>query len=358
MLSIISNLFSDTKSDKKPYYQTLVEKIRNYPLIWNSKLQDTEIGKELLELQSVEQIEFILYLSDWLEKCENVGGALSSEQITNENGDIQYITRFVPPNNYIVQHIFREFLKLKLPYKTQDIKKIISWACNTRYGNYSRNLSQVIKIIENYLKTHGVTEEIREEIFKLSEVVKNDQYQTQECRKQTIKLSELAGFQQAKGLMRNPIVAGEAWSDLAIADISKVDEETQTNWIQLLAVYQKANGSKPSAKWSKSANDLLEKIDYEEFKSHVLKWFPLVDKPRTNQITTWSEWSPNPNLMLNDVNADILKGLVWVCGLREDKEIARALMAWRFRLIKKFRRSDRAVCASGMRASGLWGRWA
>lgn len=326
MLSIISNLFSSTKSDKKPNFQTLVEKIRNYPLVWESKLRDTEIGKELLELESTEQIKFILYLSDWLEKCENTGGALSSEQVTNENGETQYITRFVPPNNYIVQHIFRELLKLKLPYKIEDVKAIISWASKTRYGNYNRNLSQVIKIVENYLKTQGITEDLREEIYKLSEIVKNDQYQTQEYRKQAVKLSELAGFQQARSLLKNPLVAGESWADAAISDISSFSDELRTNWFQLLIECQKANGSAPSRKWTKSANDLLEKIVFDEFKSNVLKWFPLVDKPRTAQIASWSECMPNPNLMLNDANADILKGLVWVCGLREDKEIARALM--------------------------------
>lgn len=335
MLSIISNLFSNTTSDEKLNYQSLVNKIRHYPLIWNSKLRDTDLGKELLELEPTEQIKFILFLSDWLEKCENTGGALSSEQVINEIGETQYITRFVPPNNYIVQHIFRELLKLKLPYKMEDVKGIIAWACKTRYGNYSRNLSEVIKIVENYIKTDGINDELRQELFRLSEVVKTDQYQTQKYRKQAVKLSELAGFQQSLNLLKNPIIAGEAWADSAIVDISNSNEKNQIDWIELFTFCQYSSGSAPNKKWLKTAGELLEKVGFDEFKTHVLRWFPLVEKPRTAQIAAWSEWMPNPNLMLGDANADILKGLVWLCGLREDREIARALMALAISAYKK-----------------------
>ena len=59
----------------------------------------------------------------------------------------------------------------------------------------------------------------------------------------------------------------------------------------------------------------------------VLRWFPLVDRPRTRPVERWTEWQPDPNLLIQDKNADILKALVWLCAGRESAEVARALRA-------------------------------
>ena len=174
--------------------------------------------------------------------------------------------------------------------------------------------------MKKFLKTNPLSEKLTVKIVELADIVGENHYK--EIRKKAANLREMVGIINKKF----PIVAGEAWSDAAISEISSFDEATKSNWVSLINECQKANGSAPNAKWKKSANDLLEKIGFDQFKSHVLKWFPLIDKTRTAQIASWSEWSPNPNLILNDANADILKGLVWICGLREDKEIARALM--------------------------------
>ncbi|MDQ4120402.1 MAG: DUF4132 domain-containing protein [Acidobacteriota bacterium] len=72
---------------------------------------------------------------------------------------------------------------------------------------------------------------------------------------------------------------------------------------------------------------MLEKIGFEDFKQSVIKWFPLVDKPRTKPLKPRYDWSSEPNQLLDDTNADILKALVWLCGGREDEEIARSLSA-------------------------------
>lgn len=135
--------------------------------------------------------------------------------------------------------------------------------------------------------------------------------------------------QQLAGLADDslPLIAGEAWSDAACADIRAMEHASQAAWIALLNACLKASGSAPTAKWLKSVEPFLETFTLPAFKSALLKWFPLVDKPRTQPIESWHQYQPNPNLMIQDVNADILKGLVWLCARQEDKEVARALTA-------------------------------
>ncbi len=60
-----------------------------------------------------------------------------------------------------------------------------------------------------------------------------------------------------------------------------------------------------------------------------------MERPRTRRIEEWHEWSPDPNLLIEDANADVLKGLAWACGLREDPELSRALTALALSAYKK-----------------------
>lgn len=322
MLSIITNFFSKSDSGKNEKFDDLIERLRNFPYPSDYKLKDFDLGREILALDDSEKVKLVNYPIVWLSKERSALSSWTSERRTKENGEFRYVSVVIPPSDAVINIIFYHLLKLRLPYKSNDIKTIIAWASNRGIGNYRRNLSQIIKIIENYLKNNELTEDLQKQILKLAKIVKQDVYQAQEYRKHAAKLIELTDLPQS----RNPIVGGESWADTAISAVSSFSDELQTNWIQLLNECQKANGSAPTAKWKKSVEALLEKIGFEEFKAHVLRWFPLVEKPRTQTIATWSEWSPNPNLMLNDSNADILKGLVWVCGLREDAEIARSLM--------------------------------
>jgi Domain of unknown function (DUF4132) len=103
--------------------------------------------------------------------------------------------------------------------------------------------------------------------------------------------------------------------------------EAQLAWVELLNLCAKSGGAKPTARWSREAGALLEKIGRPAFEKTMLCWLPLVDKPRTQPIERWSEWQPDPNLLIQDKNADILKALVWLCAGMEDIEAARALTA-------------------------------
>src|SRR5215218_1439158 len=57
----------------------------------------------------------------------------------------------------------------------------------------------------------------------------------------------------------------------------------------------------------------------------VLRWFSLVERPRTRSVERGSQWQPDPNLLLQDENADILKALAWLCAGSENAGVARAL---------------------------------
>ncbi len=305
MLSIISNLFINSEESPAKYEKLLKKVIATEKNYYNCrKIEDYGGAEEIKQLSFREQCEFI------------VTGAKYS------TGTSQ--------NQWLISGLLNLLLARKLPFTHDEIYQLLDWKIN-KNTSWRLSVGRLVRVLENHLKENDLTDELKERIVKLKKSIKGNHYQNSETRKWVSGLEKVLGEE----VLRNSIVAGEAWSDAALADISAFNEEAKTSWIELIGECQKANGSAPNKKWLKTASELLEKIGFDEFKSHVLRWFPLVDKPRTAQIAAWSEWMPNPNLMLSDVNADILKGLVWLCGLREDKEIARALTALAISAYKK-----------------------
>src|SRR5262249_45602124 len=99
---------------------------------------------------------------------------------------------------------------------------------------------------------------------------------------------------------------------------------------------QAATSSAPNKKWQKTAQVLLNPIGYETFRQHLLRWIPLVDKPRTIRLPP-KRWGADPNELLHEGNADILRGMAWLFGERDDPEVARALTELALSAYRKIR---------------------
>jgi hypothetical protein len=291
MLKLLSGLFSsDGFSTKHTEIINDISRTQNY---WNCrKIEDFDGGK-------------IVQSFPVREKCEFVFSLLKLFKFN--------------ANDWILSRFLSILLRQKLPFGYSEIIELLDWHKN-RPSNYFRNISELIKILERYLKENPLTGELKQSITVFANVISSE-YSTADIRQKVVRLRDLAGAEE----IRNPLVKGEAWSDAALADIEAMSGDRKTAWTEIIYLCQTSTGASPNAKWLKNTERVVKKIGFEEFKSRVLKWFPLVEKPRTARIATGSQWQPDPNLMLNDANADILKGLVWLCGLREDREIARAL---------------------------------
>jgi hypothetical protein len=131
-----------------------------------------------------------------------------------------------------------------------------------------------------------------------------------------------------RGPEKLPLHPGEAWSDTARSDLEAMPETQRSTWVSLFTHCHASSGGSPSGKWSNEARVLLKNIGTKQFTRRVATWLPLVNEPRTQLVEEWSrEWQPDPNQLIIEPHSDILKGLAWFCGLREDAEIARALTA-------------------------------
>jgi hypothetical protein len=102
--------------------------------------------------------------------------------------------------------------------------------------------------------------------------------------------------------------------------LAGLDDAQGFAWDDLIAHARTATSSRPSAKWLKEADRLLEAAGKDQFQRNVVDWFSSV-RPvaRTTRILEVPGWP------MMEGNADLLKGLVWCCCHFTDAETIHAV---------------------------------
>ena len=264
--------------------------------------KDSTTVRRILAASREEQRGFVLAALEWLDLRHKKQSAAYYE-------------------TWAVRQTMQTVLRHRLPFDHDDVCRLLDWSIDEPNA-FIRGTPQMIKVLQDHLKEHKLTPALRKRVRKLTKDL-DEGYSTAETRRWAARLRELGGLTTSS----LPLVPGEAWSDAAIAEIESAEGEGRQAWAALLQLCTKASGAKPGVKWSREANALLEKIGRHSFESSVVRWFPLVERPRTRTVERRTDWQPDPNLLILDKNADILKGLAWLCAGRENAEVARALAA-------------------------------
>lgn len=315
-MDFLNNLFkkNETTADPaldqhKQLLRDFVDSLKGKHYYYDINLGDTAAGKAILKLNSEESAAMVMLCID---PKSGVACTLKSE------AERKLIA-------------IRGLLRRKLPFNAEQILQLVKWLGTTKgqYGYYNRPVAGVLSACEN-LKESGQWSESITKILRALRQDLNSAYDTKDIRKYQDRIDAL--LDEQKTIALNP---GEAWSDAVLAHVGALDQELAGHWVALLQQCRRASGSKASAKWLKATKVLIESIGVDIFSQACLEWFPLVDKPRTQRAVRRSQWEPDPELMLDDANADVLKGLVWCCAIYEDVELARALVKLALSCYKK-----------------------
>ena len=121
-----------------------------------------------------------------------------------------------------------------------------------------------------------------------------------------------------------PINSGEMWADMALRDFEGVPQREQ--W---LAVFKHAfsKTSKPTTAWEKIATKLLETIGVDTFAAHVLGWLGHVGAARTHPLQSPRYARGDVNLLFDQYNTRVARGLVWFAALLPATDKAARIMA-------------------------------
>ena len=215
-----------------------------------------------------------------------------------------------------MREAFLHMLKFKIPFHEQDVIAMLDWSASqssTSAYVYFSGVPQIIKVVGDYLKNNPMSDELQKATERLIQSIESESMSI-EIRRWILRLKELTGETEVS----LPLAAGDIWADTALRELYAMDSRTKAAWAELLLHCSRAKGSTPSRKWLKEADKYIDTIGNLNFFIKLLHWFPLVDK----QLAS----SANRSALL-PINADILKGLIWLCGKSDDPEIARTLAA-------------------------------
>ena len=225
-----------------------------------------------------------------------------------------------------MRELFLAMLKRKLPFSEQDVIAVLDWSVNrSENHSYYRGIPQMIKVVGDYVKGNDISDNLQKVVGRLIHVIEAENMSV-EARRWVLRLKDVRGDSE----ISLPLAAGDVWADSALNELRALDSKTQTAWAEILLSCLRATGSAPSSKWLKGVDKYLDVIGAPDFFNKLVQLFPLVDKPRATAVNRYE----NVQTPLS-VNADILKGLAWLCSKSDDPEIARSLTALAVSTYKK-----------------------
>ncbi len=216
-------------------------------------------------------------------------------------------------DSWQVAHALFRILQRQLPFTLQEILDILK-ALQTNIFLLFLGMNRIPFIVQNYLREHPSTPELEDEVEKFCRLLESQGSSQRKC---ATKLRKLFLIDEQK----SPILLGEVWADTAIQYLKTLSRSDYQLWLYLLTECTSIAGGKPTAKWLRVTRGYRNDIGIKIFQQCLLDWFLLVDRPRTQPL---ADWRGNADL-ITDQNADILKGLVWLCADNDNPAIARTL---------------------------------
>ncbi len=287
---------------------------------YNKKLNDFPKGKAILAQDGETQAALVNAILDRLEDLEAKIAAFDPQE---RKRNVREWT-LIWTSRWPFVETLRGLLRRALPLSEATLIRLFQWPIRAADGiqykyNFYYPLSGMAAAIENFAEGNESGDSLRATLETFIALLREDS-NDKDSRKVADRLqTRLAG---------SPMIhleEGEAWSDAALADLRKMRARASKSWNALLIHCQTGGCGKFTERWAEEARRLLDAVGFDAFKEHVLRWFPLVDKPRTLPRERQNNWEPDYDNLIIPVHVELLRGLAWCAGLREDADLARAL---------------------------------
>jgi hypothetical protein len=270
--------------------------------LWTVRPKDYPSGQRMLEAEAAIQIEIIKTVLGnpfdlWhpMSLCGQLVSQLAKRNLPYTEDDVRYILKAMSKAQYIHQFPFASLLR-----GLQNAKEILS-SC-------ASELEQLKKTISEF---HGSADK-RKLIVMIDEMIGDSDNQTFE-------------------------IAADDWGSQANTSLEQLEPSLKTSWVALLRFAQTSEGSKPSNKWLEEAKQRMDNLGVESFERLTLEWLGFLQRfssgvrEETHQNTynnnqTYTYTLRYPHAALNDVNVNIIKGLIWCfSAIEANEDISRML---------------------------------
>ncbi|MFN7922559.1 MAG: DUF4132 domain-containing protein [Bryobacteraceae bacterium] len=115
------------------------------------------------------------------------------------------------------------------------------------------------------------------------------------------------------------LVPGEYWTDALNADLAAFPARERSAWVSFLKHALTATSSRPSARWVKTARELVSTIGEKHVSAAFGRWMMEVPKGRAiGKMATYVHDTRGSSDTIHDENATALRGMLWTLPLLSD----------------------------------------
>ncbi len=317
--SIIDDAYDEIKSKNISY--------------WSVKPKDLETTNTVLALPDKQKVDFILYaikaIHDYNDGKDYYTGT-DPEQIRSEL------------RHTYLSHLF----KVKNILDGDDVENIVSAFISFRRGKWSDvngwPLSQFVIQVERNFEQGNLPQQVRDSLTNLKSAITKLNRSDKETIKLVDKLETIL-FESVDGktsIKPTLFFGDDQFALYANSIIAALPDEDKIHWYPLISHAQKANGAKPSNKYSDQNRLLVKDIGNDKFKSVANDWFEFIIKQKEivqehTQTYNGREYRYSSIEFLNAPTHDALKGIIWMCSQFHDTRTLHNLAALCERSFKK-----------------------
>jgi hypothetical protein len=290
-----------------------------YGSLYSVKIDETKNGPPLMALDREGQAEAVGLLVGHLDELDKRADKIRAKSGGLASGSKDWETTW--GSRHLADLALRALLRRKLPISDADLAAMLDWVISRVANPYWLPIGSIASAVENRAGEAPLPAELSELIARVVAALR-DHGENSDYRQAAAKLARLVST--------GPVVdlaPGEAWSDAALEDLAAMDGPRQAAWRELLSSCQEAGRSKPTASWRKQARKLVEAVGPDEFRSRILRWLPLVDRPRTAPRSRSNDWEPDYENLIEPRHVELLRGLSQCLAFEADRDLARALAA-------------------------------
>jgi Domain of unknown function (DUF4132) len=262
-------------------------------LSWDErKLSSQPSGKAILEASAALQLEILI------------------EALKRNTGD-----RY----NLYAREVADQLARRTLPHTPDTIISVLEAVGSVSYPQmgWFRN---VVKPLEDPATLERCRPALEVLLRKMREV-----YSNAETRK-FIKLIE-ATIAGPSGEARGVQIVEDEWGTQARAHLETLEPDLRERWQRVVNHAATGSGSAPSQKWLEASRPTLEALGEADFVTLTMEWLGFFKRSSNKPPTYNRDYTrpPDRGAMLDEENADLLRGLVWLSNSFEYANLASAL---------------------------------
>jgi len=293
---------------------------------WGIKATEFKVYNEKLSsAPDKEKISFILQQMDYIGK---------KDHIRTQHGD--RLDRTI----YISKTFIEQLLRSKLDMEEAEICRLSASFINVNKNKYlgvtQWPLKSLVAIVQKKYKGKPVPQPVEQALVDLKNAISEAKKMFAE-RKDAIKLIEQIDVLLFKGDNENAVkpvyfLGDDDFAAYANKMLDDLPPAERLDWNKLMELCQKANGSAPSKKFMDEGKSLISGLGEAKFREMVLNWLNFISRLKerlTNDVYYIT------HIFVVPVNADCMKGFLWLSTEVADTELLQAIAAVADRAYRK-----------------------